>query len=85
MLGHYQFFVIPWIVGCQAPLSLGFPKEEYWSGLPFPLVGDLPDPGTEPRSPALQVDSLPSEPPGKPSLFGKEKSLLYSFDFCCCC
>ena len=53
---------------CQAPLSMGFSKQEYWSGLPFPSPGDLPDPGTEPGSPALQADSLPSEPPEKPFL-----------------
>ena len=51
----------------QAPLSMGFPKQEQWSGLPFPSPGDRPNPGIQPRSPALQVDSLPSEPPGKPS------------------
>ena len=50
----------------QAPLSMGFPRQEYWSGLPFPLPGDLPDPGIKPRSSALQADTLPSEPPGKP-------------------
>ena len=44
---------------------MGFPRQEYWSGLPFSSPGDLPDPGTEPRSPALQADTLPSEPPGK--------------------
>ena len=49
----------------QAPLSLEFSREEYWSGLPFPIPKDLPDPGIKPRSPALQADSLPSEPPGK--------------------
>ena len=49
----------------QAPLSMGFPRQEYWSGFPFPFPGDLPDPGIEPRSPALQADSLPSEPPRK--------------------
>ena len=49
----------------QAPLSMGFSRPEYWSGLPFPSPGDLPSPGIEPRSPALQADSLPSEPPGK--------------------
>ena len=49
----------------KAPLSIGFFRQEYWSGLPFPPPGDLPDPGTEPRSPALPTDSLPSEPPGK--------------------
>ena len=50
----------------QAPLSMEFSRQEYWSGLPFPSPGDLPDPGTEPQSPALQADTLPSEPPGKP-------------------
>ena len=49
-----------------APLSMGFPRQEYWSGLPFPSPGDFPDPGIEPGSPALQADALPSEPPGKP-------------------
>ena len=53
-------------VARQAPLSMGFPKPEYWSVLPCPLPGDLPNPGIEPRSPALQADSLPPEPPGKP-------------------
>ena len=65
-LKNKSVFVTPWTVTHQAPLYMGFSRQEYWSGLPFPLVGDLPDPGTEPRSPALQVDSLPSEPPGKP-------------------
>ena len=51
----------PWAVGHQAPLSMGFPRQEYWSGLPFPSPGDLPNPGTEPGSPALQADSLPAE------------------------
>ena len=45
---------------------MGFPRQEYWNGLPFPSPGDLPDPGIEPRSPAMQADALPSEPPGKP-------------------
>ena len=58
--------VTPWTVACQAPLSMGFSRQEYWSGLPFPSPGHLPDPGIELWSPALQVDSLPSEPPGKP-------------------
>ena len=57
--------VTPWIVACQASLSMEFSRQEYWSGLPFPSPGDLPDPGIEPRSLALQGDSLPSEPPGK--------------------
>ena len=55
----------PWTVAHQAPLSMGFFRQEYWSGLLFPSPGDLSDPGTEPRSPALQADSLPSEPLGK--------------------
>ena len=48
----------PWTVVLQAPLSMGFPKQEYWSGLPFPSPGDLPDPGIKPRSPALQAHDL---------------------------
>ena len=63
-------FVTPWMVARQTPLSLGFSKQEYWSGLPFPPPGYFPDPGIEPMSPvspALQVGSLPSEPVGKPS------------------
>ena len=51
----------------QAPLSMGFSRQEYWSGLPFPSPGDLADPGIEPRSPALQTDALTSEPQGSPS------------------
>ena len=53
----------PWTVAYQAPLSMGFSRQEYWSGLPFPSPGDLSDPGTEPRSSTLQADALPSEPP----------------------
>ena len=60
-----QLYVTLWYVACQAPLSMGFSRQEYQSGLPCPLPGDLPHPGIEPRSPALQADSLPSEPPGK--------------------
>ena len=59
-----------WTVACQASLSMGFSRQEYWGGLPFPSPGDLPHPGIEPRSPALQVDSLPAEPPGKPKNTG---------------
>ena len=54
------------MIAHQSPPSMGFPRQEYWSGLPFPSPGDLLDPGIKPRSPALQVDSLPSEPPGNP-------------------
>ena len=55
----------PWTVAYQAPLSMAFPRQEYWSGWPSPSPGNLPDPGIEPGSPALQTDSSPSEPPGK--------------------
>ena len=58
-------FATPWTVA-HLPLSREFSRQEYWSGLPFPSPGDLPDPGLEPRSSALHVDSLPSEPPGEP-------------------
>ena len=51
---YVWLFEIPWTVACQAPLSMGFSRQEYWSGLPCPSSGDLPDPGVEPRSPALQ-------------------------------
>ena len=57
-----------WTVAHQAPLSMGFSRQKYWKGLPFPSPGDLPHPGIEPRSPALQADSLPAELPGKPKI-----------------
>ena len=60
--------VTPRTVACQAPLSMEFFRQEYWSGLPFPLPGNLPDPGIEHILPALQAGSLPSEPPGKPTI-----------------
>ena len=59
-------FVTPWTVARQAPLSMEFSRQEYWSGLPFPSPGDLPDPGIEPRFLALQADSLPTELQEKP-------------------
>ena len=65
-LSHVQLFATPWTVPCQAPLSMGVSRQEFWSGLSCPSLGDLPNPGIEPRSPALQVDSLPSKSPGKP-------------------
>ena len=65
-LSRVQLFVTLWIVAHQAPLSMGFSRQEYWSGLPFPSPGDLPDPGIEPGSPALRADPLTSELPGKP-------------------
>ena len=57
---------IPWAVDYQAPQSMEFSRQEYWSGLPFPSPGDLPNPGIKPGSPALQADTLPSELLGKP-------------------
>ena len=62
-LSRVRLFATPCTAACQAPLPVGFPRQEYWSGLPFP---DPPDPGIEPGSPALQADSLPSEISGKP-------------------
>ena len=67
-LSRVRLFATPWTVAYQAPLSMGFSKQECWSGLPFPSPGDLPDPGIEPGSPSLQADALPSEPPGKPQI-----------------
>ena len=71
LLSRVQIFATPWIVAYLAPPSLGFSKQEYWSGLPFPSPGDLPNSGIEPRSPAFQADALPSEPPGKPKEYIK--------------
>ena len=62
LLSPVQLFATPWTVAHQAPPSMGFSKQEYWSGLPFPSPGDLPDPGIEPWSPTFQADTLPSEP-----------------------
>ena len=61
-LSRVQLFVTPWAVAYQAPLSMGFSRQEYCSGVPLPSPGNLPNPGTEPRSPAFQTDSLPSVP-----------------------
>ena len=69
-LSHVRFFATPLTVARQASLSMGFSWQEYWSELLCPPLGDLCDPGIEPRSSALQVDSLPSEPPEKPKNTG---------------
>ena len=66
LVSHVSLFTTPWTVAHQAPLSMGFSRQEHWSGLPFPPAGDLSNPGIEPRSPPLLADSLSSEPPGKP-------------------
>ena len=65
-LSRVPLFATPWTVAHQASLSMGFFRQEYWSRLPFPSPGDLPNPGIKPVSPALQADTLPSEPPGNP-------------------
>ena len=62
-LSHVQLFATPWTITYQDLPTMGFPRQEYWSGLPFPSPGDLPNPGIELRSPVLQADALPSEPP----------------------
>ena len=79
-LSCVQLFAIPWTVAHQAPLSMGFSRQEYWTGLPFPSPGDRPDPGIkgiEPGSPAVQADSLATEPPGKPSV-SNSSSIFFS-------
>ena len=68
-LSHVRLFATPWTVVYQAPQSMRFSRQECWSGLPFPSPGDLPDPGIEPGSPALQANFLLSEPPEKPYFF----------------
>ena len=70
MLSHFSsilLFAALCTITCQAPLSMGYSRQEYWSGLPCPLPGDLPNSGMESPSPALKVDSLPTESPGKPN------------------
>ena len=70
----------PWTVVPQAPLSMEFSRQEYWSGLPFPSPGDLPNPGIEHGSPTLQADSLPTGPPGKPcDIPNQDLSCVLSF------
>ena len=68
VLSRVQLFATPWTVALQVPLSMGFSRQEYWSGLPFPPSEDLPNPGIKPRSPALQVVSLPDGPQGRAPL-----------------
>ena len=80
LLSRVRLFVTPWTVAYQASSSMGFSRQEYWSGLPFPPPGDLPDPGIEPGSPALQADALTSEPlgnhPKKEATCGFENFML---------
>jgi len=86
-LSHVRLFVTLWTVAHQAPPSMGFSRQEYWNGLPFPSPGDLPNPGIEPKSPTLRADTLTSEPPGKPKIYiyiyiyiALEKTLESSLD-----
>ena len=72
LLSHVQLFVTPWTIAYQASLFMGFSRQEYWSGLPFPSSGDLPDSGIEPGCPALQADDLPTELCGRSMLEGSE-------------
>ena len=78
-LSRVRLFVTPWTVAYEASPSMGFSRQEYWSGLPFPFPGDLPDPGIEPRSPTLEAEALTSEPPGKPYLNTNKSDVLISF------
>ena len=77
-LSRVRLFATPWTVAYQAPPSMGFSRQEYWSGLPFPSPGNLPNPGIEAESPAFQADTLTSEPPGKPHLetIQKENNMI---------
>ena len=78
LLSHVRLFVTPWTVAHQTPPSMGFSRQEYWSGLPFPSPGDLPDPGIEPRSPALRADALLSQLPGN-SIYMRRYTVLVFF------
>ena len=68
-LSRVRLFATPWTVAYQAPPSMGFSRQEYWSGLSFPSPGDLPNPGIKPGSPALEAEALTSESPGKPYIY----------------
>ena len=75
----------PWIVACQAPLSMKFSRQEYWSGWPFSSLGNFPNLGIKPGSPALQADSSPSEPPEKPGKGDGGRRVVASQGFSTCC
>ena len=78
-----QFCATSWTIACQTPLSMGFSRQQYWSRMPVPVPGDPCNPGMEPRLPALKVDSLVSEPPGKLLLLTVSKSLIGIFFWKC--
>ena len=84
-LSCVQLFVTPWTIAYKGPPSMEFSRQEYWSGLPFPSPGDLPNPGIEPRSPALQAVALPSEQPGKPIGFWAHPNQHNSSEIDCIC
>ena len=88
MLSHFscvQLFATLWTIVCQTPLSMGFPRQEYWSGLSFPSPGDLLKPGIEPTSPSWQVDSLPLSPKGSPKVgFSLAPNILCMYFFIIC-
>ena len=75
-LSHVGLFATPWTIAYQAPQPTEFSRQEYWSGLPFPSLGDFPNPGIEPGSPALQADALPSKPPDSCKCMAKSTTIL---------
>ena len=79
MLSHVRLFATPWTAAYQASSFMGFSRQEYWSGLPFPSPGDLPDPGIDPGSPTLEADALTSEPPLLRFRRMKKKNERFSF------
>ena len=83
LFSRVRLFVTPGTVAYQAPLSMGFSRQENWSRLPFPSPGDLPDPGIEPQSPTLQADALTSEPPGKPWMWELDYKESWAPKNCC--
>ena len=81
-LSRVQLFATPWAVAYQAPLSMGFSRQVYWSGLPFPSPGNLPNPGIKLGSPALQTDSLPTDLQGKPKhLVELTNEVIWAWNF----
>ena len=79
-LSRVQLFATPWTIAYQAPLSVGFSRQEYWSGLPFPSPGDFSHPGIKPGSPVLQAISLLSKPPGQPQVEPKSNGKYFTRD-----
>ena len=79
-LSRVRLFATPWTVAYQAPLFMGVSRQEYWSGLPFPSPGDLPNPGIKAGSPGLQTDALLSKPPRKPGILIRNVELVLKGD-----